>query len=248
MKKITLISLLVFSFSYAQAEPPYETTVWELDIITSKDPTTFQELIYIGEERRNMHFTGFDKNRKPAKQKLLIVRPYVFHAFHENEIAIEILICYEKDKQRNFKSVEGLTLEFAKIIGSMPHVLVQRLDAVHIYPDKSGYATGAPWTRTVSLPLLNLEEDRLQNYIDELLVHELVHASLDKPPGVYKALNPRISRNNKKTKILNWSHWRKAVKKDKEFISDPMQYQHFLKIWQRAFLRRRVCDTIGLMK
>ena len=60
-------------------------------------------------------------------------------------------------------------------------------------------------------------------YIEELFVHELVHASLDKVQGGYKsyqALNPKISKEKKmKTIKLNWGHWRKAQKKDKRFIT-----------------------------
>ena len=221
MKKITLILLLVFSFSYVQAKPPYKDTHWEFDnIITSKDPTTFQELIYIGEEKRNMRFKEY-KNGRSLKTKKLKVRPYVFHAFYENEIAIEILLYYEKDKNKSLKRAEALALKYAKMIGRMPHVLVQRLDAVIFFEDQSCKGHGWAVYRIMSICPLSLKKWKVMSHIEELLLHELVHASLDKPTsGVYKALNPRISKNNKKTKKLSWRDWRKAVKKDKEFISD----------------------------
>lgn len=221
MKKITLILLLVFSFSYVQAKPPYDNTEWEFDnIITSKDPTTFQELIYIGEEKRNMRFKEY-KNGRSLKTKKLKVRPYVFHAFYENEIAIEILLYYEKDKNKSLKRAEALALKYAKMIGRMPHVLVQRLDAVIFFEDQSCKGHGWAVYRIMSICPLSLKKWKVMSHIEELLLHELVHTSLDKPTsGVYKALNPRISKNNKKTKKLSWRDWRKAVKKDKEFISD----------------------------
>ena len=226
MKKLPLFFLLIFSFSNVLAEPPYRFgTIDSLSkqIITYKDPTTFQELIYIGEEKRNMMFFGMNKDGKVEKPKKLKLRPHVFHSFYENEIAIEILVYYEKDKNKNFKRVETLALKYAKTIGRMPHVLVQRLDAVHFFEDKEcQQGTGSAWTRTVNICPLDLKKWGIMLFvIEELLVHELVHASLDKPTsGAYKPLNPRISKSNKKTKKLNWSHWRKAAKKDKEFISD----------------------------
>ena len=213
--------MLVFSFSYVQAKPPYKDTHWEFDnIITSKDPTTFQELIYIGEEKRNMRFKEF-KNGRSLKVKNLKVRPYVFHAFYENEIAIEILLYYEKDKNKSLNLAESLALKYAKMIGRMPHVLVQRLDAVVFFEDQSCKGYGDSVYRIMSACPLTLRKWKVMSYIEEFLLHELVHTSLDKPgSGVYKALNPSISKNNKKTKKLNWGDWRKAVKEDKEFISD----------------------------
>ena len=53
---------------------------------------------------------------------------------------------------------------------------------------------------------------------EEFFIHELVHASLDKPiHGVYTAVNKKRHENKTIKSIkLNWGDWRKAVKKDKK--------------------------------
>ena len=57
MKKllgIIIVSLLIYQ-SNLSAAPPFNDLVWiNEEIITSKDPTTFQKLIYEGEQKVKM--------------------------------------------------------------------------------------------------------------------------------------------------------------------------------------------------
>ena len=216
MNKITLVFFILITFSYVEAKPPYKNTAFEFNnIINFKDKTTLQELIYIGEEKRKIVI--WEGNKKTIQKKTT----HVYHSFFENNIAIEILVYSEKNKNKG--NGKDLASQYAKIIGQMPYVLIQRLDALVIFLDpqidKYLVAIGSPWDRTVTFfPLYNLSETP---YLEELFVHELVHASLDKPPsGLYKALNPKISKNSSKIKNLNNGKFRKARKKDKEYISD----------------------------
>ena len=61
MSKLLLFFVLVFySFSNSYAKPPYDGTIFYFpDVINSNDPTTFQELIYVGQDHREM----FDRRR-----------------------------------------------------------------------------------------------------------------------------------------------------------------------------------------
>ena len=97
MKILALIFLLIVSFCSVQAkppEPPYEvSTYWNSEIITPDDPTTFQRITYIGEEKRKMYHRGTDRDR--PSRFYFKARPYVYHAFYENGLAIELLIYYE---------------------------------------------------------------------------------------------------------------------------------------------------------
>ena len=61
MSKLLLFFVLVFySFSNSYDKPPYRGTIFDFpDIINSNDPTTFQELIYVGQDHREM----FDRRK-----------------------------------------------------------------------------------------------------------------------------------------------------------------------------------------
>ena len=61
MSKLLLFFLLVFySFSNSYAKPPYDGTIFHFpNVINSNDPTTFQELIYVGQDHREM----FDRRK-----------------------------------------------------------------------------------------------------------------------------------------------------------------------------------------
>ena len=107
MKKaigIVVLGLLLSSISFAETkspEPPYEySTHWNTRIITPDDPTTFQRIKYIGEEKRFMSDVGRTRSnfRKDINSFRFRARPYVYHAFYENGLAIELLIYYNFEK------------------------------------------------------------------------------------------------------------------------------------------------------
>ena len=104
------------------------------------------------------------------------------------------------------------------MIGQMPNVLLQRLDAAHIYADVLGISNAASWTRVINIHPEGEDGHNFGTAIEELFIHELVHASLDKPiHGAYQALNKKRHKNETiKSKKLNWGDWRQAVKKDKK--------------------------------
>ena len=118
----------------------------------------------------------------------------------------------------------------------MPNVLLQRLDAAHIYADISGISNASARDRIINIYLTDKNGYSSWDSIEELFVHELVHASLDKPRyGAYKPINKiRHKSDTSKSVKLNWSHWRKAVKRDKKNMLMIMQKQLFMKIWQKA--------------
>mgnify|MGYP001368256414 CR=1 FL=1 len=48
-------------------------------------------------------------------------------------------------------NAKALGLEYAELLGRMPNVLFQRLDAAHIFADKEGVPNAAPWTRVINI-------------------------------------------------------------------------------------------------
>ena len=193
--------------------------MWQLDgIINSKDPSTLQKVIYIGEEKRNILEARVDREDK-SRRFYIKVRSYVFDAYYENGKIFEILIYFKNEKNKSKGKAESLAEKYAFMIGQMPNVLLQRLDAAHIYADVPGISNAAAWTRVINIHPEGEGGYAFGTAIEELFIHELVHASLDKPihGGVYKRVNKKRYENETiKSKKLNWGDWRKAVKKDKK--------------------------------
>ena len=187
-------------------------------IINSKDPSTLQKIIYIGEEKRNMREPNRVREDK-SRRFLFKATPYVFDAYYENGKIFEILIYFEKEKNKSKTKAESLANSYAFIIGQMPNVLLQRLDAAHIYADIKGVSNASAHDRIIKIH----KSDPSWKSVEELFMHELVHASLDKPIyGVYKTMNKKRHKNETiESKKLSWRDWREAVKKDKKkYIND----------------------------
>ena len=195
-----------------------DLSMWGLYVsINSKDPSTLKKVIYIGEEKRNILQARIDRKDK-SRRFLFKATPYVFDAYFENGKIFEILIYFKNEKKKSKTKSESLAEKYAFMLGQMPNVLLQRLDAAHIYADVLGISNASAHSRVINIHLKGEDGYKFGTSIEELFIHELVHASLDKPiNGVYKAVNKKRHENKTiKSKKLNWGDWRKAVKNDKK--------------------------------
>ena len=105
----------------------------------------------------------------------------------------------------------------------MPNVLLQRLDAAHIFADIPGVSNASANDRIIKIHPVYEGGTTFGKAIEELFMHELVHASLDKPRrGVYKKMNKNRHKNETTKSVkLSWRDWRKAVKMDNNnYIND----------------------------
>ena len=220
LKLLTAHKKLLDKFACSQSK---DVGMWELAcIINSKDPSTLQKIIYIGEEKRNMREPMTVREDK-SRSFLFKATPYVFDAYFENGKIFEILIYFEKEKNKGKAKAESLANSYAFMIGQMPNVLLQRLDAAHIFADIEGVSNAGANDRTIDIHPVGESGYMNENALEELFMHELVHASLDKPIyGVYKTMNKKRHKNETiESKKLSWRDWRKAVKKDKKkYIND----------------------------
>ena len=103
MSKLLIFFVLVFySFSNSYAKPPYRGTIWDFpDIINSNDPTTFQELIYVGQDHREM----FDR-RKGGRW--ITKKVFLFNAIYEDR-TIEIVKHFQQDPELNSEKSSNYT-------------------------------------------------------------------------------------------------------------------------------------------
>ena len=191
MKTLLALLLLIPSLSFgSKEEPPYYGTAWEFpDIISSDDFSTFQELIYKGEDEREMY-----DRRKGGRW--VTNKAFLFDALFENQV-IEIQVNNEF-KNSNQASTEAS--RYAEIIGRLPNFLLTNVQTVWIHKGDNDYGGG---NNNLLIHTGRTQEYLEHEVLEEILIHEAAHTSLD------WNFNGSINR----------SEWEEAQKKDKNFIS-----------------------------
>jgi hypothetical protein len=168
------------------------------DIFTKSSPTTFKKLSFNKEKKisniikRTSHNAGW-KNKK-------IFRSFSFTAEYEDNITVNFLVEYEKDK-KDFKKAEEKVLFYSKMYGQMPHFLKEHNKIIYIHNDvenNQGYGT---WWVMYDKRAFHINPSKSYNNCISLtkystcaitMVHELAHV---------------IQQN---TKVISPSKWVKA--------------------------------------
>ena len=199
MKFISILLFLVFySFMNVYAKPPYDGTIWFFpDVIKSKDPTTFQELIYVGQDNREM----FDR-RKGGRW--VTKKAFLFNAIYE-DTTVEIQVNPEfKNVDKDFEIQDKAykeALYYSEIIGRLPNFLLTNVKTVWIHKGNKDWGGG---NENLLIHTGRSKEYISLEIVEEVLIHESGHTSLDWSWGG----------------IINKTQWQKAKSKDKEYISD----------------------------
>ena len=168
------------------------------DIINKKDPSNFINLSFV-EKKKVM---GYDKRTLSNKYTKdgwgkSSFTVFVFNASFENSKDILINV---NDEFKTNKKAKKQAIKWAKIYGQMPKFLKKNVKEITIHKGKAGWA-GGQGTIVIHTDYLTNENKK---YAEELMFHELTHASLDWWWGG--------SVNEKK--------WLNAVSTDKYYISE----------------------------
>ena len=168
------------------------------DIINKKDPSNFIKLSFV-EKKKVM---GYDKRTLSNKYTKdgwgkSSFTVFVFNASFENSKDILINV---NDEFKTNKKAKKQAIKWAKIYGQMPNFLKKNVKEITIHKGKAGWA-GGQGTIVIHTDYLTNENKK---YAEELMFHELTHASLDWWWGG--------SVNEKK--------WLNAVSTDKYYISE----------------------------
>ena len=192
MSKLLIFFVLVFySFSNSYAKPPYWGTIFDFpDIINSNDPTTFQELIYVGQDHREM----FDR-RKGGRW--ITKKVFLFNAIYEDR-TIEIQV---NPEFKNYENALEEALTYSKVIGRLPNFLLTNVKTIWIHKGNNDYGGG---NQNLLIHIGRTIEYISKKILEETFIHEAGHTSLDWDWGG----------------VINKSQWYKAAKKDKEYISE----------------------------
>ena len=168
------------------------------DIINKKDPSNFINLSFV-EKKKVM---GYDKRTLSNKYTKdgwgkSSFTVFVFNASFENSKDILINV---NDEFKTNKKAKKQAIKWAKIYGQMPKFLKKNVKEINIHKGKVGWA-GGQGTIVIHTDYLTNENKK---YAEELMFHELTHASLDWWWGG----------------SVNEEKWKNAVSTDKYYISE----------------------------
>ena len=168
------------------------------DIINKKDPSNFINLSFL--EKKNV--MGYDVRTLSNKYTKdgwgrSSFTVFVFNATFENSKDILINV---NDEFKTDKKAKKQAIKWAKIYGQMPNFLKKNVKEITIHKGNAGWA-GGQGTIVIHTGYLTNENKK---YAEELMFHELTHASLDWWWGG----------------SVNEEKWKNAVNTDKYYISE----------------------------
>ena len=147
-------------------QPPFSGTIFiDADIITSSDPTTFQGLAFEGQGVRRM----FDRR----VNNWISVEAYLFGASFDDGLTAEIQVNPE------FGGSDAARVEaekYAEVIGRLPTALRNDVETVWIHKGTEPFGGG---NNNLLIHVGQADLYAADGILEETLVHEAVHTSLD---------------------------------------------------------------------
>lgn len=151
----------------ADNSPPYQGTVWiNPGIITTGDVSSFQSLTAAGNGDREM----FDRRTGSFS---IVKGVFLFNALYDAGVMVEVQVNPE------FETIEQAETQarlYADAIGRMPSVLFGELDTVWIHKGLYPFGGG---NNNILIHTDQGEQYIENGFLEEVLVHEGAHTSLD---------------------------------------------------------------------
>ena len=146
--------------------PPFGGTIFlDSDIIIESDPTTFEGLIYAGQDSRTM----FDRR----VNDWITVSPFLFNATFDDGLTTEIQV---NPEFKTSEAAEEEALKFATVIGRLPTALRQDVETVWIHKGTQPFGGGNN-NLLIHIGQATLYEN--DGILEETFVHEASHTSFD---------------------------------------------------------------------
>lgn len=146
--------------------PPFTGSAYfDADIITKFDPSSYESITPLGQGMREMY------DRRGAKW--VTVNAYLFKADYDDGLSIEVQVNPE------FGSTELAEIhaeKYAIAIGRIPKTLRLGVQTVWIH---RGYELFGGGNNNILIHTDQAERDEANGYLEEILVHEGAHSSLD---------------------------------------------------------------------
>jgi hypothetical protein len=174
------------SLASAQSAPPFHGTIFvNENILTEEDATTYVGLTDGGKAKRRM----FDRRLN----RFADFDAWIFHASFDDDLKIEVQANSEMDVDTARREAEY----YLKVVGQLPHALRANVQTMWIHLGKQLFGGG---NQNLLIHTEQGQEYARQGILEETLMHEAAHTSLD----------PVHARNDR---------WRKAQELDNHFIS-----------------------------
>ena len=187
MKQLILCLTLVLYSVFAMAKPPFRgTTELSPNIATASDPSAFESISYKGTGSRTM----FDRRASDW----VILNPFLFEARFDDGRIVEMQV---NPEFKNNKTAEVEAKKYAWLIGQLPAVLRKDIQTSWIHKGNNLFGGGNNNILIHTGMALEYEKDGI---LEEILIHEAAHTSLDSYHSNAKA-------------------WLDAQSDDKNFIS-----------------------------
>lgn len=162
---VCALSVIAFTFTCAEAKPPFGGTIFvDPDIITPDDPTAFKGLTKSGAGQRKM----FDRRAR----KWITAEAHLFIAEFDDGQEIEVQVNPEFDSAQAFNEAN----KYLPVIGQLPFALRKDVETVWIHKGKHGFGGG---NRNLLIHTGMGESYVSQGILAETFFHEAAHTSLD---------------------------------------------------------------------
>tara|TARA_B100000401_G_scaffold357931_1_gene255437 strand:+ start:439 stop:1224 length:786 start_codon:yes stop_codon:yes gene_type:complete len=164
----------------------------DCDILTKKDPTSFQKLSFV--EEKKIKFWDRRK-QKSSGWKQSNFKAFIFKAeFKKSKHALIRVNSEFKTKEK----AEEQALKYGNMAGQLPDFLRTGLKTITIHKGDRAWGGG-----NNDILIHTGDRDAKGKCVEEIMIHEGGHASLD---GAWGGL-------------IKWYRWRKMIKTDKKYIS-----------------------------
>lgn len=165
MIRLACLFLVMLLARVSSADPPFQGTIYlDPDILTASDPTTFQIINSAGQGQRQMYDRRFGWIQNFA---------FLFNAVYSDGLVIEVQVNSE------FGSAELAQEEaekYAVVIGRLPKALRRDAETVWIHKGVEPFGGG---NNNLLIHVDQGETYDAQGFLEETLIHEAVHTSLD---------------------------------------------------------------------
>jgi len=169
-------------------------TEGEGDIINEKDPTTFENIVFVKKKK----IKGWDRRGASGPDEAIRItfKAFIFKAkFLKGRRDITIRVNAEFETK---SKAEEQAVKYAKLIGQLPTFLrTKNLKTLTIH---KGYKKWGGGSNDI---LIYTDMYQSREFIEEVAIHEAAHATLD--PQWHGSINR--------------SKWNKAIKADNKFVS-----------------------------
>lgn len=164
---IPFLLILCYTAAASAHHSPFNNTVYlEPDVITADDPNAFRQIHLVGQATAEEYSHDCDENYAGD-------RFYLFNATYTRGQVVEFFIDNRFGHPRRARDIAQI---YAPILGQIPYVLRRGVDVVII---RSKHENWCATTGQIEIEHAGYREELADGALEESMLHETVHASLD---------------------------------------------------------------------